>query len=316
VILKKGEGLYTLRRMDPFMPGDLDDVYRILNYIDPAVKCRTNSHPWGGSGDIGGSPRGISTKLSPGEIAQACRDAFQDPGKAAYVIHFFYALVTVCAIIGAAALSNSYLSSSSWFSNSAAADLISKTDFSFFASLVLLTAAGLVLISRARFWRFGIGIPHGKIWWIFLPVIVLTAMVGGIYFPNSVFGLLNLNETVIYVFIAIPLASELLFRGLVHGILAKGTAVQSCNNRWFVSYPAVVSSILFAAFITCLVFLPQISQGVFPAKSMTQTAVAAFVFGVANAFVRERSHSILPAIVFHATAVGIFFFKHRFSRRF
>lgn len=305
VILKKGEGLYTLRRLDPFMPGDLDHVYPILNYMDPGVRCRANNHQWGGSGDIGGSPRGFSTKLSPGEIAQACRDAFQDSSSAAYVSHFFYAVAAVSAIIGAAALSNLYLSSSTWLSKSVAANLVSKTDFPFFVALIFFTAAGLFWISRARVWRFGIAIPHGKVWWIFLPVIVLSAMATGNYFPNSALQLLNFNETVIYFFIAIPLACELLFRGLAHGILAKGTRVQSCNNRWFFSYPAVASAMMYAAFITGLFFLPETLEGALLAQSIAVTAVAAFAFGLANGLVRERSHSVLPAIGFHAIAVAV-----------
>lgn len=302
--LKKAEGHYTLRRMDPFMPGDLNDVYPILNYIDPDVRCRTNSHQWGGSGDIGGSPRGISTKLSAGEIAQACRDAFQNPGKAAYLIHFFYAMATVCAIIGAAAISNFYLSASSWLGDTAAAGLVSKTYFSFFVALIFFTAAGLFLISRTRLWRFGIGLPTGKIWWIFLPLIVLTAMARGVYFPDAVFRSLNFNQIVIYFFIIIPLASELLFRGLAHGMLASGVTVQSCNSRRLFSYPAIASAILYAAFVTCLMLLPAIFKGTLQAHSMAETAFAALAFGLANGIVRERSHSIFPAIVFHAIALA------------
>lgn len=104
------------------------------------------------------------------------------------------------------------------------------------------------------------------------------------------------------VIITIPLASELLFRGLTHGILAKGTTAQSCNSRWFFSYPAVASAILYAAFIICLLFVPEIFKGIFQAQSMAETAFAAFAFGLANGIVRERSHSIFPAIVFRAIA--------------
>ncbi len=307
--LKTGEGKYTLRRMNPFMPGDLDIVYPMLNYIDLAVGYRTNSPQWGGSGDIGGSPRGIATKLSDDEIAQACRDAYQRPSKPEYLIHFFYSLVTVCAIIGIAAMSNSYLSSSPWLSNLAAVGLISKTYFSFFVAMVLFTATGIFLISGTQLSQFGIGVPRGKAWWVFLPVIVLAAMAKGVYLPDSVFRFLNLNESVIYVFIAIPLASELLFRGLAHGILVKGTTVQSYNSRWFFSYPAIISAILYAAFITGFLFLPEIFKGTFQAQSMAETAFAAFVFGLVNGVVRERSQSIFPAIVFHAIAFLVIVFS-------
>jgi membrane protease YdiL (CAAX protease family) len=307
VILKKGEGLYTLRRLDPFMPGDLNDVYRILNYIDPAVRCRPNSNQWGGSGDIGGSPRGISTKLSPAEIAQACRDAFQNPSPAAYVIHFIYALMAVIAIVGAAAASDLYLSSGSWLSKTPGVGLVSKTYFSFFGALVFFTAVVIFLISRRRLWRFGFGVPHGKDWWICLPVVLLAAMANGVYFPNSAFQLLNFKETVIYVFIVIPLASELLFRGLAYGILAGDTTVQSCNTPWSFSYAAVAAAVLYAGFITGLTLLPEMSKGVFQMKIVAETAFAAFALGLANGIVRERSRSIFPAVAFHALAFAVFF---------
>ncbi|RLC16746.1 MAG: hypothetical protein DRI24_07565 [Deltaproteobacteria bacterium] len=308
VILKKGEGLYTLRRLDPFMPGDLSDVYRILNYMDPGVRCRKNSNQWGGAGDIGGSPRGFSTKLTPVEIAQACRDAFQNPSAAVYTFHFFYAMAVVCAITGAAFISNLFVSSSPWLSDTAAIGLLSKTYISFFVALIFFTAVGLVLISRVRLWQFGVRVPTGKDWWILLPVIALSAMGNGVYFPDSAFHLLNFKETIGYVFIIIPMASELLFRGLAYGILAEGTPTKGCNSRWFFSYPAVASAILYASFITCLVFLPEIFKGAFQVESIPETAFAAFAFGLANGVVRERSHSIFPAIVFHAIAVAVFVF--------
>jgi hypothetical protein len=301
--LKTGDGKYTLRRMNPFMPGTLDIVYPILNYIDPAVGYRPNSPQWGGSGDIGGSPRGIATKLNDEEIAQACHDAFQHPSTPKYLTHFFYSLMAVCAIIGVATISDLYLSSSPWLINLAAPGLISKTYFSFFVAMVLFTATGIFLIFGMRLRRFGIGIPHGKIWWVFLPVIILTAMAKGVYFPNSVFHFLNLYERVIYLFITIPLATELLFRGLAHGILVKGTTVQNYNSRWFFSYPVIVSAILYAAFVTGILFLPEIVKGTYQAQSMAETAFAAFSFGLVNGVVRERSHSILPAIVFHLVAL-------------
>ena len=95
VILKKGEDIYTLRRMDPFLPLNLNDVYEKLNSIDPNVSCRKNGSKWGGSDDIGGSPRGMPTKLTPKEIAQACHDASQKISIVDNMINFFYALLLV-----------------------------------------------------------------------------------------------------------------------------------------------------------------------------------------------------------------------------
>jgi hypothetical protein len=100
VILKKEEGTYTLRSWDPFMPGDLNAVYKILNFIDPAVRGRADGNKWGGSADIGGSPRESGTKLTPKNIAKACRDAFQKPDPGTNVIRFIRSLTITSAIIG------------------------------------------------------------------------------------------------------------------------------------------------------------------------------------------------------------------------
>lgn len=308
VILKRGEGLYTLRRLDSFMPGDLNDVYRVLNYLDPVVRCRKNSNEWGGSSDIGGSPRGTSTKLTPVEIAQACRDAFHVPRTSTHALHFLYALLVVCATTGAAAVSNLFLSSSSWLGDTALSDWVSGPHISFFLAMIVFSAIALVLISRARLWQFGLRAPTDKDWWFLLPLVVLSAMGNGVYFPESAYHSLSLGEGILYVFILIPVASELLFRGLAYGILAEGTPAKACVSKWVISYPAVSSAILYAFFITCLTFAPELTNGAFQVESVPETAFAAFAFGLANGVVRERSHSILPAIGFHALSVSVFAF--------
>ena len=308
VVLKRGEGLYTLRRLDSFMPGDLNDVYRVLNYLDPVVRCRKNSNEWGGSSDIGGSPRGVSTKLTPVEIAQACRAAFHVPKTATHALHFLYALLIVCATAGAAVVSNLFLSSGSWLGDTVLADWVSRPHMPFFLTVIVLSAIAIVFISRARLWQFGLRLPTDKDWWILLPDVVLSAMGNGVYFPHSAFHSLSLGEGILYVFVLVPVASEFLFRGLAYGILAKGTSVQGCVSEWMISYPAVSSAILYAIFITCLIFAPEITNGAFQVESVPETAFAAFAFGLANGVVRERSHSILPAIGFHAIAVSVFVF--------
>ena len=75
VFLKKGTRTYTVRQLDLFMPISLEEIYDKLNFADPAVKCRTQTNKWGGSADIGGSPRDSGTHLEPLEIVQACREA-------------------------------------------------------------------------------------------------------------------------------------------------------------------------------------------------------------------------------------------------
>jgi membrane protease YdiL (CAAX protease family) len=312
-ILKKGEDIYTLRRMDPFMPAGLNDVYQKLNAIDPAVSCRKNSSQWGGSDDIGGSPRGIQTKLTPKEIIQACRDAFQKTSFVDHMIRFFYALYLVGVIIGAAAICKFFFLSNFSIDGASQTLWLFKSDLFFFAALIFFTALILVIVSRARWQRFGIRRPVGKDWWLLLPIVMLAAFAKGVYVPLRFFPILGFDKTLIYMIFIIPLALELLFRGLVHGILAKGAAVQSCRSGWFFSYPTVASAILYGAFIVYLVLLPNIPQGVLPMKVMLSCLFAAIAFGIAAGFVRERSQSVFPAMLFHAAVMSIFIFLNFIS---
>jgi membrane protease YdiL (CAAX protease family) len=308
VILKKAEGLYTLRRLDPFMPVGLNTVYQKLNAMDPDVSCKKNGRKWGGSDDIGGSPRGAATKLTPQEIAQACRDAFQKTGFVGHAIHFFHALVIVAAILGAAEICKFYFTANFYPEDSARANLLLVSDLSFFAALAFFAALSLAIVSRTRWWRFGIRIPTGKDWWLLLPIIMLAAFAQGVYFPQKFFLHRGSGQSLIYLILTIPLALELLFRSLAHGILAKDATIQSCRSKWFLSYPTVASAILYAAFIAYLVLLPDILHGSLQMKVVLICVLAAIAFGLTAGIIRERSQSVFPVILLHAAAITVFVF--------
>ena len=308
VILKKGEGHYTLRRLDPFMPVGLNNVYEKLNAIDPDVSCRKNGRKWGGSDDIGGSPRGTATKLTPKEIVQACRDAFQKTGFVGHIVHFFYALLMVAAILGAAEICRFYLRSNFFPDDIASSHFLYASDLYFFVTLAFFAALGLVVVSRTRWWRFGIRIPTGRDWWFILPIMVLAAFAQGIYIPRGFSPLRGPDESLIYLILAIPLAVELLFRSLAHGILAKDAAIQSCRSGWFLSYPSVASAVLYAAFIAYLVLLPDVLNGTLQMMVAAKCLFSATAFGMAAAVVRERSQSVFPVIFLHAVALIAFIF--------
>ena len=305
-ILKKGEGIYTLRRMDPFMPLGLNNAYKELNSIDPDVSCRKDSRQWGGSDDIGGSPRGMPTKLTPNEIVQACHDAFQKTGFVYHTIRFFYALYLLGMILGAAFICRYFVLSNLSIVGTDRIHLIFKSDLLFFVALLFFTILILVIVSREGWRQFGIRKPTGKDWWLLLPIVILAVFAKGVYVPQGLFPILGPDKILIYMMVIIPLASELLFRCLVHGILAKGASTQNCRSGWFFSYPLVGSAVLYAAFIACLVFFPNILGEALSIKSISSCLFAAAAFGLAVGFVRERSQSVFPAIVFHSAGVGIF----------
>jgi hypothetical protein len=305
-ILKKGEGIYTLRRMDPFMPAGLNNVYQKLNGLDPDVGCRKNSSRWGGSDDIGGSPRGMPTRLAPNEIVQACRDALQKTSFSEHTIHFLYALYLVGVIIGATAICKFFFVSNFAIHGTTQTHLLFKSDLFFSVTLIFFTVLILGIVSREGWRRFGIRKPTGKDWWLLLPITLLAALAEGVYVPQGFFPISEFNGIIICLMFAIPVSSELLFRCLVHGILSKGASTQTCRSEWFFSYPTVGSAVLYAAFIACLVLIPNILQGALSWRVMFKCLFASIAFGIASGFVRERSQSVFPAILFHAAGIGIF----------
>jgi hypothetical protein len=112
--------------------------------------------------------------------------------------------------------------------------------------------------------------------------------------------------------ITIPLAMELLFRSLVHGMLARTARIQHCSSHWFLSWPTVGSAFLYAVFIGYRLLLSSGSLAEVFTAWTTANIFSAFAFGIAAGLVRERSQSILPAFLFHlitaaavATANGV-----------
>ena len=97
--------------------------------------------------------------------------------------------------------------------------------------------------------------------------------------------------------LALPLASELLFRGLVQGSLVTCFPIQKCGGPWFLSRPAVLSAVLYVAWGAVLQNLP---------VALTQTMLGgpaallgALVFGAAAGLARERSESVIAPILLH-----------------
>jgi hypothetical protein len=305
VILKKDEGTYTLRSLDPFMPGDLNAVYKILNFIDPAVRGRPEGNRWGGSADIGGSPRGAGgTRLTPHQIAKACADAFQKPSPGGNVIRFIHSLVITSAITGLSTVCASLPFFDAWFSRTHTGNLFAKTHFTFFVWVFFFTLVCLGIYAHRRPWQFGFALPSGRSWWILLPFVFFSVMGTGIYFPYKGANLLSSPETIAYLIVAIPLASEFLFRSLVHGILINPNNVRSYDNRRFFSFPCVASGSLYAVCMLCILLYPDYLQNGFQVKATAECLLAALVTGLSTALVRERSQSVLPAILFHALGMA------------
>ena len=303
-ILSRSSTAYTLRMIDPFMSGDLDDVYERLNFMDPAVKCGARVNRWGGSSDIGGSPREIGTRLTPDEIAKACRDAFKKISFIQRLVQFLLIMITCSGVLAAAELIAAYGHPGKWFSTPHLNVLALDPYIIFSVSLILLTSIILVSLSTRRLWQFGMMPPVGKTWLPFLPVSLLAAFAGGAWAPlEKATALISGRGHLLPAAVLLPFAAEYLFRGLLHGMMARNARIQSCGSRYFLSWPNTGTSLLYAAFLTFLSYSPSGLFNTFSNASHIAIFFAAFCFSMSLGIVRERSHSFFSSYLFHLLSV-------------
>lgn len=77
LIVAVGEHKWSVKLLDPFQSISLSKLYRRLNKIDPLFHRKGGEeNAWGGSGNIGGSPRLTGTGLEWPEIMEAVRRVF------------------------------------------------------------------------------------------------------------------------------------------------------------------------------------------------------------------------------------------------
>lgn len=303
VFLKKGPNSYTVRQMDLFMSKTLDDIYERLNFVDPAVKYRAQSNKWGGANDIGGSPRESGTALQPAEIAQACRAAIRKAGISHHAARFSTSAALAILIALCAQIVKMNWNPTAWLGIGMETVFWANPDFGFMLTLFTATGASLLFIAYWQPWQYGWSFPTGNAWWWLLPAAVITALAGGVWVP----GALSHNGEPLSVIIAItvgaPVAVELLFRSLVHGLTAQTARIQRYDSRWFLSWPNIGSTLLYAIFIVGLQLSAVPSIASLPVWHFGITLAGAALFGLTLAMVRERSHSVFPAVLFHIIAL-------------
>ena len=306
VALRKGENEYTLRQMDLFMPVTLEDVYQRLNFMDPTVKGRIRVNRWGGSGDIGGSPRDNGTRLSPEQIVSACRDVIEKRSDIRHVKRFLISAAFSLLIVIAAIATAQNWQPLRWFGSQAANPCFQSQVFGYHAALMVFTIVVLVGMAWRRPWQFGIMLPAGKDWWFLMPIAMLCGLTGDMLVPDKAMFAADPRIAWATALVLIPLSLELLFRSLVHGMMARLATIQDCESRWFFSGPTIGSSLLSAMVVgiqmnmmSTAPLMATLTNGIL----LKYIAVAA-IFGLGAGMIRERSHSILPAWLFHAVAVA------------
>ena len=307
--LQKGPASYTLRQVDASLPTQLDEIYAQLNLVDPSSGGSASSNRWGGSDEIGGSPRTAGTRMTPQQILGACRQAHWRAGWRGRLTALLAAPLAGTALLGAALLP--HVVPERFQLAFDALDVAPPHPVILIGSLLLVLAGGLLtLLGRRMPGLYGHRSPSGYQGWAALPLALLGAACGGLWHPVHPFAEIGSALPLAWALVALlalPLGVELVFRGVVHGMLASGFQIQRAGGPWRLSVPTLVSSALYAG---CL-WLPW--GMTWPALSVAERIAGpdvalglagALVFGVAAGIARERAESVAASVLLHWTAMA------------
>jgi hypothetical protein len=299
IALENQPGHYTLRRVNTLDGPDLEPAYALLNRIDAAVDGRPASKRWGGSPDIGGSPRPRGTQLASAEVIEILERAYHKPGLAVRS-----ARTAVAFAVGLAFLLFWRLAEALPALDLTSASPAVRAAFDLAIVALLALAVGTVATrgaSRWRPWVFGWRMPAPGRWWLFAPALIACALPLRGWIPAT------LGRTppefalgVIAALLAIS-AAELWFRGLVHGLLSLDFKVQHPGGPRFLSRAAVGSAVAYAVVATTLsartLPLAELAEnGVSAPWALGCVAAAALLAGLILGSVRERSLSIASGL--------------------
>jgi hypothetical protein len=303
LVLQKGPSEYALRQVDPTLPVGLDEVYQLLNLIDPASGGSLAANRWGGSNEIGGSPRTTGTGLDLSRLAEVCRQAYQRSSLSARLARVAWVAFGSSAAL---ALALAAIPAARGLERQLGA-IARQPALWFAATLGLFCACFLGLIARRNPGIFGLRRPTGRGAWWWLPLAALGAALGGVWTPPGALahpGPPGAAWLALLAFPLLPLGAEVLFRGLVHGGLAWAFPIQRAGGPLFVSWPALVCGTLYAPWALVLSAASVLSV---PAASSAWNAPVwgSLLFGVTCAMARERSESLLLPVLFHALCVPL-----------
>lgn len=293
VALEKERGHYTLRRAAALAKIDLGRIYERFNLLDPAVDGRPPDKRWGGSDEIGGSPRPGGTGLAPADIAKILQDSFRPKRWLAPFARLGMAVMFTLGLAVAAGLT---------VFGSTLLGLQAGHPQAVEWALVTLLAigSGAVLVRRVsggRPWLFGWRRPAGHDWWWLAPAVLAGAVLGAGWTPRAVDASPASLLLIAVVAVAASLGTEIWFRGFLPGLFLLDAKVQRVGGPWFVSRATLVSTALYAATVVAAgeVLLGHSPLAQTP-SGIVERAFGAVVAGFALGLIRERSSSILPGV--------------------
>ncbi|MCB1139439.1 MAG: hypothetical protein KDK23_11815 [Leptospiraceae bacterium] len=292
LLLQKGPGVYTIRKSDLFFPLEMERVYRFLNHEDPEVSGRNRENRWGGSQEIGGSPRLSGTGLKPSEIVRICKKAFRKPPATERWGRIFTGSLFPFAAAFLALLASELLSLFGHNFVRMAGEILKEL----FAPVTITATALLLLLQcRRKPYVYGFRIPAGWDWTLLLPAGILAGLAGGVWGIGSPFSDVY---HLILLGLFLPLSMEIFFRVNLHGWLQEHHEIQESGERWFVSVPVMISGFSYAAMLAISPLpLLNLFSNTLGLWSPVVQGMGAFSYGIVAGMIRERSESILPSLV-------------------
>jgi len=289
LVLRQREGVYTLRQTDPALPVSLETLYAHLNRIDPAARAAQADRRWGGSDEIGGSPRAGGTKLTHEAILAACRHVFARPPLLRRLADGGMA----CAVAAAtpfAALAATL--APAWLGAPTGA-------LAFGLALALLGACCFAQAERRVRGLQGWRRPAGLGWLGALPFALAGALAGGVWIPAAATDV-PLTQ-VAFASLLCACGAELLFRGYLHGRLSAAFAPRAPGSATLAA-PVLLSALLYAAVGAALSTLGALSPSPLTATDPSLAVGGALIFGLAAGAARESSGSVAAPLALHALA--------------
>lgn len=317
IALENEPGQYTLRRVSSLAGPKLGAAYDRLNRLDPAVDGHPTEKRWGGSEDIGGSPRPTGTLLAADELLEEIRRAYLPSTRWTRTRQ-----TGIAVLVGIGCMLSWSLAS--FFPSPSSSPGMTRglaASYTLVLASLLVLGVGMLFTRFAwhrRPWVFGWRSPaNGGGWWL-LPFALLGTL------PVATWAEVWTQARTYDVAAAIAAstiaiaAGEVWFRGLVHGLLVPDHAVQRPRGGWLISRAAFASSAAYA--IVAAVLLSVVIDASLLRRvgvGGSEFALAAvglfFVVGLALAVLRERSLSLLPGLAIQllglavAGAIGAFF---------
>lgn len=294
VILQKGEEVYTIRQAHAFLRADLGRLYERLNSLDPRVRPGSR---WGGSGDIGGSPRATGTALSVADIAAVCRWVYRPPTLRRRLRTATLGVALGLAVPLLAVASTVRLPWPPGILDSAPWGAVLQI-----VGVLGLAAAGTVaLLSGRAVGHLGLRSPRGLAWLVLLLPALLLAGAGGVWIRPSP-GVAVLPAASAGIGLAVAL--ELLYRGALLRLLLLDFQGMSPGGRWFLSVPTALSGGCFGIVVGFAAGAPPWLAGAPVGIAGTLlTLGSAAALGLVLGAARERSASLWAPMVLHVAGL-------------